>query len=86
MKTRSALSRSGLPALVLVVLAMLVGVCGTPSIAMAQGAPKAPEVLKPPTPATPDSPPVIWNYLMLAVVIGLAGGAALIPSKRGHQD
>jgi hypothetical protein len=79
MNTLRALSRFWLPALMLAVLT----VCVTPAQAQA---PKAQEALRPPNPTTPDKPPIIWNFLVIVVVLGLAGGAALIPSKRGHQD
>ncbi|MCC6970923.1 MAG: hypothetical protein IT434_11960 [Phycisphaerales bacterium] len=41
---------------------------------------------KAPTAKIPDSPPVLMSYLFLIVIVGGAVGAALIPSKRGHQD
>lgn len=41
---------------------------------------------KAPTAKVPDSPPVLMSYLFLIVIVGGAVGAALIPSKRGHQD
>ncbi len=50
-----------------------------------QGEKKA-EALRPPTPAKPDDPPLAMNYVTMALLIGLLAGAALIPSKRGHQD
>lgn len=41
---------------------------------------------KAPTAKIPDNPPVLMSYLFLLVIVGGAVGAALIPSKRGHQD
>lgn len=41
---------------------------------------------KAPTARIPDNPPVLMSYLFLLVIVGGAVGAALIPSKRGHQD
>lgn len=41
---------------------------------------------KAPTAKIPDNPPVLMSYLFLIVIVGGAVGAALIPSKRGHQD
>ncbi|MBL8762087.1 MAG: hypothetical protein JNL50_12375 [Phycisphaerae bacterium] len=41
---------------------------------------------KAPTAKIPDNPPVLMSYLFLLVIMGGAVGAALIPSKRGHQD
>lgn len=80
MNTLRALCRSLPPALLLGVLT----VCVTPALGQA---PKAEDVpLRPPNPSNPDKPPLIWNFLVIAVVVGLAGFAALIPSKRGHQD
>ena len=48
--------------------------------------PKKDNTLKPPTPSKPDDPPVVMTYLAVLLTIGLIAGAALIPSKRGHQD
>lgn len=47
---------------------------------------KALALPKAPTAKIPDSPPVLMSYLFLLVIVGGAVGAALIPSKRGHQD
>jgi hypothetical protein len=55
----------------------------------AQGGPDAKakdNTLKPPTPSKPDDPPVVMTYLAVLLTIGLIAGAALVPSKRGHQD
>lgn len=41
---------------------------------------------RPPTPRTADRPPTIWMYMLAVVLGGAVVGAALIPSKRGHQD
>lgn len=46
----------------------------------------APAPIKPPTPGTPDSPPMVWNVLLAVIIVGLVVGVSLIPSKRGHQD
>jgi hypothetical protein len=58
--------------------------------ALAQNAPvdpaKAKEPLKPPTPSKPDEPPLAMTYISAVLVVGLMAFAALIPSKRGHQD
>lgn len=53
---------------------------------LAQAAKEAPVKLQPPTPGAPDTPPMVWNVLLSVVIIGLIVGAAMIPSKRGHQD
>lgn len=53
---------------------------------LAQATPAAPAPLKPPTPGAPDSPPVVLNILIAAVVIVVILGAAMFPSRRGHQD
>ncbi|MCC6229595.1 MAG: hypothetical protein IT432_10250 [Phycisphaerales bacterium] len=47
---------------------------------------KALAMPKAPTAKVPDDPPVLMSYLFLLVIVGGAVGAALIPSKRGHQD
>jgi hypothetical protein len=70
--------------LLVVLAAMFTGLGLLAVPALAQEKKDAP--LAPPQPGKPDEPPVVWNYLAIAVVLGLAGGAALIPSKRGHQD
>jgi hypothetical protein len=54
--------------------------------AQQQDTAKKEETLKPPTPSKPDDPPAIWNYLTMATLIGMVALAALLPSKRGHQD
>ncbi len=82
MKTLFALFGSRAVALALVLLTLVVV---APCQSFAQ-APPAPAALRPPTPTQPDEPPVVWNYLAMTLVLGLACGAALIPSKRGHQD
>lgn len=84
MKT-PAFQRSGVTGLVLLLVALFVGVV-MPCVAIAQDQPKKEEPLKPPSPSKPDDPPIVWNYMGIVVVVGLAGLAALIPSKRGHQD
>ena len=73
-------------ALLLVVLAMVAGLVISVAPASAQTQPAAEEPLRPPQPGKPDDPPLVWNYLTMAAVLGLVGFAALIPSKRGHQD
>lgn len=40
----------------------------------------------PPKPGTPDTPPTLMLIGVSAVLGGIVVGAALIPSKRGHQD
>ncbi len=42
--------------------------------------------LRPPTPTKPDEPPLAMSYVGAVILVGLLGFAALIPSKRGHQD
>jgi hypothetical protein len=42
--------------------------------------------LRPPTPGKPDEPPLALTYIGAILMVGLLGFAALIPSKRGHQD
>lgn len=42
--------------------------------------------VRPPTPFDQPGPPSFMNLLGLVVIIGLGVGAAIIPSKRGHQD
>ncbi len=55
--------------------------------AQTPGQPQAPAALTPPRPRTADRPPYFWTYFIVApLIIGVAAGAALIPSKRGHQD
>ncbi|HYF14394.1 MAG TPA: hypothetical protein VD971_04895 [Phycisphaerales bacterium] len=44
------------------------------------------EPIKAPTPGRPDTPPTVMSILLAVVLVGLIFGAALIPSKRGHQD
>ena len=70
----------------MVALAVVLGVgpaaLGQPS---PQGEKKV-EALRPPTPTKPDDPPAAMSYITMALLIGLLVGAALIPSKRGHQD
>ncbi|MEY3231537.1 MAG: hypothetical protein RL689_1626 [Planctomycetota bacterium] len=46
----------------------------------------APAAPAPPTPGKPDEPPLVMNYFVMLVILGLVIGANLIPSKRGHQD
>lgn len=60
---------------------------GAPALAQQapNGAPKD-TTLKPPTPSKPDEPPLVMTYLGGLVCVGLIALAALIPSKRGHQD
>jgi hypothetical protein len=70
-------------------VALLVGVCvGVGgSTAMAQQAPTPKDTtLKPPTPSKPDEPPLVMTYVGGLLCVGLIALAALIPSKRGHQD
>lgn len=59
----------------------------TTTVASAQPpAADAPAALAPPTPGKPDEPPLVMNYFVMLVILGLVIGANLIPSKRGHQD
>jgi hypothetical protein len=67
-------------------LAGLASLLVTSTTVLAQAAADAPQPLKPPTPGTPDSPPMIWNVLLAVVIVALVVGVSLIPSKRGHQD
>jgi uncharacterized protein HemX len=41
---------------------------------------------KPPRPQKADEPPILWMMLIMLVLGAGIAGAALIPSKRGHQD
>jgi hypothetical protein len=70
---------------------VLAAVCGSMlgGSALAQGTPNDKtkvEALRPPTPSKPDEPPLALTYISAILVVGLVGFAALIPSKRGHQD
>jgi hypothetical protein len=47
---------------------------------------KKDNTIRPPTPTKPDEPPYVMTYLGGIVCVGLLALAALIPSKRGHQD
>ncbi len=47
---------------------------------------KKDNTLRPPTPSKPDEPPLALTYIGALLTVGLLGFAALIPSKRGHQD
>lgn len=58
----------------------------TTTAASGQTDAKKNEPLHPPTPSKPDEPPLVMTYLGAIVTVGLLAGAALIPSKRGHQD
>ncbi|MBM4108183.1 MAG: hypothetical protein FJ255_05150 [Phycisphaerae bacterium] len=42
--------------------------------------------IRPPTPFDQPGPPSFFNLLGIALIVGLCVGAAVIPSKRGHQD
>ncbi len=42
--------------------------------------------IRPPTPFDQPGPPSALNYIALALIVAACVGAALIPSKRGHQD
>jgi hypothetical protein len=68
-------------------VALMLGVGGTPALAQPNN-PNAPKdtTLKPPTPSKPDEPPLVMTYLGGLLCVGLIALAALIPSKRGHQD
>jgi hypothetical protein len=81
--TLSGLRRGTLLAMLLAVLA---GVTVFSPTASAQVEPKKEEPLRPPQPGKPEDPPKVWNYIFLTLAVGLVGFAALIPSKRGHQD
>ena len=81
MKTFLDLSKAARVGLVLVVV---LAVCLVPSVVLAQAPPAA--AIKPPVPTSPDSPPLIWNYLVFALVALMVLGSGLVPSKRGHQD
>ena len=61
---------------------------GSPALAQQAPNPNAPKdnTLKPPTPSKPDEPPLVMTYLGGLLCVGLIALAALIPSKRGHQD
>lgn len=80
MKTLSAL-----PGFLAAALLSLLVLSLTTAPVAAQTPPPAPTI-KAPTPSQPDDPPVVTNILAMVLVVGLACGAALIPSKRGHQD
>lgn len=70
----------------LALVAVMLG--GVPALAQAPNNPNAPKdtTLKPPTPSKPDEPPLVMTYLGGLLCVGLIALAALIPSKRGHQD
>ncbi|MEM8756305.1 MAG: hypothetical protein AAGF47_00805 [Planctomycetota bacterium] len=42
--------------------------------------------LRPPRVTNDGEPPVFFMYFSAVVIIALAVGANMIPSKRGHQD
>lgn len=60
----------------------------TPTMAQqAEGRrPAAEQKINPPTPKRADTPPILWSYFSLLVILGVVVTANLIPSKRGHQD
>jgi hypothetical protein len=76
--------RPGAAALALVAAAMVVP--ALPSAALAQPAGEEVQRLTTPLPTRADNPPTFINVLMMVIIVGGAVGAALIPSKRGHQD
>ncbi|MCW5777421.1 MAG: hypothetical protein KIS87_13375 [Phycisphaeraceae bacterium] len=63
-------------------LIVVLAVCVV-AVSAAFGQPGGPQ---PPTPTKADTPPVVMNYICLLVIVAMAIGANLIPSKRGHQD
>lgn len=70
----------------LALVALVLG--GEPAVAQ-QAPPSGPAkdtTLRPPTPSKPDEPPLVMTYLGGLLCLGLIALAALIPSKRGHQD
>lgn len=47
--------------------------------------PEAPQQVRPPVPGNPDKNPILVT-LVGFLIVGAVLGAAIIPSKRGHQD
>jgi hypothetical protein len=65
------------------------GVLGPAASAQGPGkqAPKNDEAVRMPVPKrSDDSPPTLWAYFMMIIILGAVFGANMIPSKRGHQD
>jgi len=56
--------------------------CASAAVALQDGA----QPPSPPRPEAPGDPPVLANFMVAVLVIGLVVGATVIPSKRGHQD
>jgi hypothetical protein len=79
---------SGLRRLLTVALAGACLALAVPAApAHAQLAGSKPKIeMKPPTAGTEDKPPVIMMYVVLLALAAAVVGAALIPTKRGHQD
>lgn len=64
------------------------GVLLVSAVALAQqpGQAPAPPPFRPPTPAAPGKPPLVWNILTALVIGAGVVAVCLIPSKRTHQD
>jgi hypothetical protein len=54
--------------------------------ALAQTEAPVQETLLAPQVKEVGDPPTIWGYVLFALLIGLAVGVNVMPSKRGHQD
>ncbi|MCC6285422.1 MAG: hypothetical protein IT439_08995 [Phycisphaerales bacterium] len=59
--------------------------CSMPAQAQPEEAPADAPLLAPQVKEVGD-PPTIWGYLIFALLVGLAVGVNVMPSKRGHQD
>lgn len=45
------------------------------------------EAPRPPIARKSDpNPPVLWNFAVFLLIVGVVFGVNMIPSKRGHQD
>lgn len=76
--------RAAAPALVVLAAVGVLGfACGE---ALAQGQTPGATAPVPPAPSKPDNPPAVMMFLTMVVIAGLVLFAALMPSKRGHQD
>jgi hypothetical protein len=71
----------------LAMAACVVGVilCATPEASAQPNQPEAPQQVRPPVPGNPDKNPILVT-LVGFLIVGAVLGAAVIPSKRGHQD
>jgi len=64
-------------------VAAILPLCITGATALAQ---RDPGAAAPPSPTTPDNPPLWIYYLLLLVLVAGSIMISIMPSKRGHQD